>query len=763
MGRERRRIIVTGVVQGVGFRPFVYRIAHMHGLAGSVCNRGDAGVEIEVEGNPDGIAAFLSDLREKHPPLARIETISTETVVTRGEMRFRIVSSKDSTGGTGAIPPDIAICEECVADIFGDTRYHGYWATSCTNCGPRFTVIEGLPYDRPRTSMRDFPMCDACHAEYTNPLDRRYHAQTIACPECGPQLAFDGSTDDPITHAAAALKAGRIVAIKGIGGTHIACDATNEKTVGELRTRLGRPGQPFALMATVEILERIAEVTPEEWKILRSPRRPIVVLRSRPDALPKEIAPGLDTVGVMLPYSGLHYLLFAQLDFPLVMTSANRPGEPMLIENTRIKRELSGIVDHFLLHDRRIVARCDDSVIRMSGGDMKLLRRSRGYVPEQFPLDLGPEPILALGPESDLAFALYFDGRVTMSQHIGTVDDLDTFAFLKDAIAHLRRITGAPEPRIVAHDLHPEFLTTRYAVELSEATGARRVPVQHHAAHIAAVMAEHKLDKAVGIVLDGYGYGADGTAWGGEVFVVRNGTFDRVGTLASVPLPGGDLAARQPLRMVAAYLHVAGVEHEEIARFLRAHGMAEPEAEIILRQLTTGLNAPLTTSAGRFLDAVAAMIGVAEVRTYEGEPAMRLEAAADSGRAIAITPRISERDGLIVLDTVSAFHKLYRMRHHVALGDIAATAEAYLADGMALIAINHANAAGISAIALSGGVMYNDMISGRIRRRVEESGLRCYTNKLTPVGDGGVSLGQAVIASGALKAEIPDAATAEED
>ena len=399
----------------------------------------------------------------------------------------------------------------------------------------------------------------------------------------------------------------------------------------------------------------------------------------------------------------------------------------------------------------------------MSGGTAKFLRRSRGYVPEQFQLDLGPDPILALGPESDLTFALYFDGRVTVSQHIGTVDDLDTFAFLKQAIAHLRRIIGVPEPRIIACDLHPEFITTRYAAELAANTGARLVPVQHHVAHLASVMGEHKLSAAVGIVLDGYGYGTDGTAWGGEVFVARAGVITHVGSLTPVLLPGGDLAASRPARMTAAYLHAAGVEHDEIARLLQDRGMTADEIAAVLGQLATGFNAPLTTSAGRFLDAVAAMIGVATRRTYEGEPAMRLEAAAATGHAVEITPRVLDRNGMAVLDVVSAFQTLHKMLNVATPADIAATAQVYLADGIARIAITHARAAHINAIALSGGVMYNDAISGRIRRRIEAAGFRCYANALVPPGDGGVSLGQAVIASGALKAEISDAATAEEE
>lgn len=744
---ERRRLIARGVVQGVGFRPFVYRLATELGLGGSVSNRGDAGVEIVLEGEEKAISSFLASLRERLPPLARVDSIGASLLEPIGERAFSIVASREGGKGTGSLPPDIAVCDRCREDLLGETRYVGYWATTCTDCGPRFTVIESLPYDRPRTSMREFPMCPACEAEYTDPPDRRYHAQTIACPTCGPRLVFDTSSDDPVGRAAAALRAGRIVAIKGIGGTHLGCDATNRETVAALRVRLGRPGQPFALLATREILERIAAVEQEEWRLLESPRRPIVVLRKRPGALPEEVAPGLYTVGAMLPYSGLHHLLFEQLDVPLVMTSANLPGRPMLVENEKIRERLAGIADHFLLHDRRIVARCDDSVLRRSGGTVKLLRRSRGYVPDPIAVDLGEEPILALGPETDVTFAIYADGAAILSQHIGSVDNLETFAFLSEAIEHLYRLTRAAPPRVVACDLHPSFLTTRHAEELSQKTGARLVRVQHHEAHLASVMAEHDLEEAVGIILDGFGYGRDGSAWGGEVLLARGERIERVGSLAPVPLPGGDLAARRPLRMVASFLCASGLARERIERLLRERGVLSDEAQVVLGQIAVGENAPMTTSAGRFLDAVAALLDICSVRSYEGEPAMRLEAVAARGKPIDVPLEQREESGRMILDTPTAFRRLYDLAGRERPEDLAATAQETLAVGMATAGIDLARRAGMSAVALSGGVAYNDAISSRIRAEVEGAGLSFFANERVPCGDGGIAFGELVLAS----------------
>ncbi len=749
MNRVRHRLVVHGVVQGVGFRPFVYRIATGLGLGGFVCNRGDAGVEIVVEGAAPAVAEFTDAVTHRLPPLARIRRVETESLAPIGETGFAIAPSQETEGAGGAIPPDTAICPECIADVRGAGRYAGYWATSCTDCGPRFTVIEGLPYDRPQTSMREFPLCPACAAEYGAPADRRYHAQTTACPACGPRLAFDGASEQPVALAARALRRGEIVAVKGVGGAHLACDALSSTAVGRLRQRLGRSGQPFALMARESDIGTLASAGEEEWDLLRRPERPIVVLRQRPGVLAEDVAPGLDSVGVMLPYSGLHVLLLDEFGGPLVMTSANLPGRPMLIENDEIGRRLHGVADHALTHDRRIVARCDDSVVRRAGGRTVFIRRSRGYTPQRFPIDLGDETILALGPETGVTFALYGDGAITLSQHIGSVNNLESLGFLREAIDHLVRLTGVRQPRLFACDTHPQFMTTGMARELAASCGGRVVHVQHHVAHLAAAMAEHHLDEAVGVVLDGYGHGADGAAWGGEIFAARAAVVERVGSLRPVRLPGGDLATRQPLRAAAGYLAAGGASAEEVRDALEARGILRTTADTVMLQITRGVNAPWSTSAGRFLDAVAAWLGTCRERTYEGEPAMRLEAAARGGTAWNVVPQVVDAAGWIDVDLVSGFRALVGMvREGATTVDVAATAQALLAWGTAEAAIRAAAARGIEAVCLSGGVAVNDAIASRFRERVEAAGLRVVTNEWVPCGDGGVSFGQAVFVGG---------------
>jgi hydrogenase maturation protein HypF len=734
--RVRKRIHVAGTVQGVGFRPFVYRTAVREGLAGFVRNLGDAGVEIEVEGPAAAVASFLTALRDDAPPLAAIESLELTDLPTTGAAEFRIMPSLDGGAGSGAIPADVATCAACLEDIADpESRFHDYWATSCTDCGPRFTVIAGLPYDRPRTAFRDFALCPDCRKEYTDPLDRRYHAQTIACPRCGPRLRYiEGGreeAEDPIAQTQAALRVGKVVAIKGLGGTHLACDATREEVLAELRRRLGRPGQPFALMAREDQLAAFASPSDEEWKLLRSPRRPIVVLRLRPDSLAPSVAPGLHTVGTMLPYTGLHDLLFRDLPFPLVMTSANYPGRPMLIEDDRILAELSGVADAFLLHDRPIVARCDDSVVRLAGGVPVFLRRSRGWVPEPIPVDLGEEPLLALGGDLNVVLAVYSRGKAYLSQHIGNTEHLDTFEYLRRALDHLLRLTGVPLPKRIACDLHPRFATTRLAGELGEPC-----PVQHHVAHVAGLATEWNEGELVGIAADGYGYGTDGQAWGGEVIVWRRGAWDRAGSLVPVPMPGGDLATLRPGRMAASYLLTAGLDPA-------GSGLSSAERDAVRIQIERGVNCPSTTSAGRFLDAVAAWLGIVRERTYEGEPAMRLEAAAARGTAHEVPLVWRGFDGRRVLDTVELFRTLARLRSEGArVEDLAATAQASLARGLARLAIAAAQEGGIGAVGLTGGVAVNDAIASAIRAEVEKTGLRFLSHRLVPPGDGGLAFGQ---------------------
>jgi hydrogenase maturation protein HypF len=735
---RRLRILVEGTVQGVGFRPFVYRIAVRGGLSGYVRNLGEAGVEIEVEGEPSAVESFLLALREEKPPLAEIERLQLQEIPPLGEREFKILPSRDGGEGAGFIPPDTATCARCLADIDDPrSRFYGYWATSCTDCGPRFTVVEALPYDRPRTAFRDFPMCPDCERDYRNPLDRRYHAQTIACPHCGPKLSFiAGSQEipgDPISLAQKALREGKILAIKGLGGTHLACDATREEVVAELRRRLGRPAQPFALMAREDQIKLFADPAEGEWELLRSPRRPIVVLPQKPGYLAASVAPGLHTVGVMLPYSGLHHLLFRELPFPLVMTSANFPGRPMLIENDRILRELSGVADAFLLHNRRIVARCDDSVVRKGPSGPVFLRRSRGWVPEPIAVDLGEEPLLALGGDLNVTFAIYHRKKVFVSQHIGNVEEIETLEFLREALSHFLKLLGLPMPQKIACDLHPNFPTRRLAEELGQA-----FPVQHHVAHVAGLAGEHGVWDLVGIAVDGYGYGLDGAAWGGEVILWRRGEFQRVGHLRPVPMPGGDLAALRPGRMSASFLYAAGLPPEE-------SGLSPAELHLVLAQIEKGLNVPLTTSAGRFLDAVAAWLGVAVERTYEGEPAMKLEALASRGKPLPVPIPIVNTGGVLVLDTVAAFRALHKLKEEGARPeDLAATAQDILARGLARIAIAVAKDQKISHIGLTGGVAVNFAIAQAVKEEVEEAGLQFLSHQKIPPGDGGLSFGQLV-------------------
>ena len=746
MNRVRRRLIVRGVVQGVGFRPFVYRMATSLGLGGFVCNRGDSGVEIVVEGSEGSVDELLETLRSRPPQLASIASITVEALEPVGELAFAIAPSVESSAAGGSIPPDTSICPACVVDVRGSGRYADYWATSCTDCGPRFTVIEGLPYDRPRTSMREFPLCSDCAAEYGNPSDRRYHAQTTACAACGPRLTFDGTQEMAVARAVSALRRGEIVAIKGLGGTHIACDAANADAVRRLRTRLGRSAQPFAVMASAEDVGTFACIEAGEMGLLERPERPIVVVRQRPGVLAAELTPGLDSVGVMLPYTGLHVLILDRLRGPLVMTSANLPGRPMLIDNGEIERRLQGIVDHRLLHDRRIVARCDDSVIRRSGGRSVFLRRSRGYTPQGFPIDLGRQSILALGPETGVTFALYDDGAITLSQHIGSVNDLESLEFLREAIDHLERLVGMTSPRLIVCDAHPQFMTTRLARDLAETSGGRVVAVQHHVAHFVGAMTEHRLDEAVGVVLDGYGYGSGGTAWGGEVFVGRGRRVERAGSLRPVRLPGGDAATRFPLRAAAGYLAASGMPEGALREDLERRDLSREAADAVVYQIEHGANAPWTTSGGRFLDAVAAWIGVCRERTYEGEPAMRLEAAARGGTARDVEAPLREVEGRLQVDLVSGFAALVEMAKRAPLADVAATAQSLLARGTAAAAVRVARDLGIDVVCLSGGVAVNDAIATAFRRQVEAAGFRVVTNEWTPCGDGGVSFGEAAFA-----------------
>lgn len=759
---KAKKIFVNGTVQAVGFRPFVYRIARQCDLQGWVKNLGDAGVEIFVQGTESSLEEFPEKLRLENPPLASIEQIEENQASVEDSLdSFEIRKSFGGSEGSGTIPPDIATCEACLEDISGNGRYGGYWATSCVNCGPRFTVIRKLPYDRDKTSMDEFPMCEDCRAEYTDPLDRRHHAQTIACPECGPSLEYRAGEEgaekekieDPIENAVLDLKRDEIVAIQGLGGCHLACNALKTGAVKTLRERLNRPGQPFALMGTEELADSVAQISEKEREILKSPRRPIVLLEeSRRSAVSDSVNPGLDNLGLMLPYTGLHYLIFEKIDFPLVMTSANLPGQPMLKEPRRILEVLEGIVDGFLLHDREIVSRCDDSVVKVMDGESKFLRRSRGWVPESISVDLGERPLLALGAEQDNVIGLYREGKVYLSQYLGDTDDPESLDFLEEALRRLAELTGAEIPSRIAHDLHPSFLTTKKAEEMS----GKDLPVQHHVAHLGSLLAEYGLDECLGIIMDGVGYGKDGDIWGGEIIEASGGEYNRRGGLSGAYMPGGDLATEFPERMILGILYplVERGEMTDLEEFLGSKdlelSLSDGERSAVFSQLRGGLNTPGTTSTGRFLDAVSALLGICTHRNYEGEPAMKLEAAARGEEFHPFELPYTEEGKL---DQSLILLHLIDMIGSLPAGEIAATAQWAIAEGMVRSAIAIADLEKYEFIGLSGGVANNGSISARIRKRVEEAGFEFVGNRKVPPGDGGIALGQLKVVGERIEGE----------
>jgi len=752
----RAEVTISGIVQGVGFRPFVYRTAVENELKGYVRNRADASVEIVVEGNESNVRRFLQDLRQKKPPLARIHSIETRFSEEKKEFdRFSILSSSfEAELSGGVIPQDVAICEDCLRELRDpkDVR-HDYFFITCTDCGPRYTIIERLPYDRGNTTMQEFKMCPFCQTEYTEPANRRFHAQTVACPKCGPKVYLAGnkgeviSSRDPIREAGRLLEEGYVVAVKGYGGFHVATATTQDKPIARLRAVKHRSEKPFAIMARdLETVKSFALVSGKEAELLTSYVRPIVLLKKSPEYfLSGLIAPGLHNVGVMLPYTGLHYMLFDNVREPaFVMTSANPPNEPIVTDNDEAVRKLGGVVDYFLFHDRLIAQRCDDSVVRVHGDDVSFVRRSRGFAPEPIRLKQAVDKCaLALGGELNAASCVLLGDKAFLSQHVGDVENLETLRFLKSASEHLLRLTNS-KPDVVACDLHPKFTTTQLAKDWSEELGVPVVQVQHHHAHGAALIAEHDLDEIVAVVCDGYGYGSDGGAWGGEVlYCNRQGEFRRVGHLEPQPMVGGDLATRYPVRMAAGILSKA----TKVDEWLMANSVHLPhgkkEAELIIQQLSKG-SSPLTSSCGRVLDAVSAILGVCYERTYEGEPAMKLEAVAASGKdVLKLQPTVNNS----VVDTAALVHRVFERRKADAAGDLAFSAQRYLAEGLAQVAVDEAKRLGVCAVGFSGGVAYNEHMVQTIGPVVEENGLQFVVHKYVPAGDGGISFGQAVAAA----------------
>jgi len=710
-------------------------------------------VEIVVEGKKGNVDQFLLDLREKKPLLARIYEVVTNYAEDKNEFeRFSILKSSKNVELAGSvIPPDVAICDECLSELRdpGNERYD-YFFITCTDCGPRYTIIEKLPYDRVNTTMQGFRMDDFCFKEYGDPSNRRFHAQTVACSKCGPRAYLTTNNGEPIEHndpireAGKFLEEGYIVAIKGYGGFHVATATTRSEPIVRLRKVKHRAQKPFAIMARdLETIRSFAEVNLKEAELLTSYLRPIVLLRKSDNCYLSElVSPGLHNIGVMLPYTGLHVMLFDKVQEPaFVMTSANPPNEPIVTENSVAVERLGSVVDYFLFHNRSIAQRCDDSVVRLHGENQSLIRRSRGYAPEPIPLQWSADRcVLGLGAELNATSCMLLKNKAFVTQHIGDVENLETLEFLKNATHHLMRLTNS-KVEIIACDLHPKFTTTKLAHELGKELECPVVPVQHHHAHIASLMGEHNFHEMVSIACDGYGYGSDGSAWGGEILYCSHEGFQRLGHLQEQPMVGGDLATRYPLRMAAGILHdVVDVEEWLLSNSGRfPHG--EREAELVIKQLERR-SSPRTTSCGRVLDAVSAILGVCYERTYEGEPAMKLESAAVKGKdALNLKPVLKGK----IVETTSLVHEIFTRRDTHSVVDLACSAQSYLARGLAQLAVEEAQQLGVKAIGFSGGVAYNEHITRTIRKTVEESGFQCIVHNLVPPGDGGISFGQAVV------------------
>jgi len=774
---EVARISVRGIVQGVGFRPFVYRLAAKHNLKGYVYNTSED-VKIEVEGELEAIKQFELELRIEAPPLAYIEGIAITHHPPIGYKNFEIRHSIAEEGKYQLISPDIATCQACLGELLNpsDRRYR-YPFTNCTNCGPRFTIIEDIPYDRPETTMRYFQMCPQCQAEYENPLDRRFHAQPNACPKCGPKVELVDNQgkrvagSDALASASQLLKRGKIVAVKGLGGFLLACDASNEAAVKTLRERKGRPSKPFAIMVNnVNEIKKHCYVSPEEEELLTSPQSPIVLMKWKAgSSVSREVAPNLEYLGVMLPYTPLHHILLRDTELPLVMTSGNLSEEPIAKDNDEALKRLSGIADYFLIHNRGIYSRYDDSVAIVERGTSQLVRRARSYAPYPIHLTFKCRQVLACGAEMKNTFCLTRDNYAFLSQHIGDMENMETLEHFDNTIFLYKKLFRI-EPEIIAHDLHPDYLSTKYAQELNKSSNIKLIPVQHHHAHIASCMADNKLESSViGVAFDGTGMGSDGHIWGGEFLVADYYSFDRVGHLEYLPLPGGDAAIKRPYRTAVGYvlsllgkdtlkaIIASGAKHPPVA-FIGE--VSEIEIGIIKRQIESGLNSPLTSSMGRLFDAVSALMNIRGEIDYEGQAAVELEMAAyachceeHSDETISNDKecypyRIIVDEGMRIVqlrDLLSAI--IEDLEQGISSGRISVRFHntiARMTDEMCRLI---ADETGINQVALSGGVFQNRLLLRKTIKLLENSGFQVFTHRQAPCNDGGISLGQAVVAN----------------
>ena len=756
--RARCRILIEGVVQGVGFRPFVYRLAEAHRLSGSVCNV-QHGVQIEAEGNREAISRFLDDLQSTSPPASHPRRTTITWTLPRHETGTFRIDTSSAEGESALFPaPDLAVCPACLAEMHDpDARRHGYPFLNCTACGPRYTIIRALPYDRERTAMASFTMCAACREEYESVRDRRFHAEPIACPACGPSLALldaDGralQSGDPLQEAVAALQAGRIVALKGLGGYHLACDATAPEVVNELRRRKARDAKPLALMVkSLEVARELCVVSDAEADLLQSVARPIVILERAPVAggrvLADGVAPRLHHLGLMLPYTPLQYVLLERVDRPLVMTSGNRSDEPIAYEDGDAVARLSGIADVFLVHDRPIELRCDDSVTRCVDGTPLVLRRARGYVPMAISLvHEAPEPILACGGELKSVFALVRGRDVFLSQHLGDLGDERAYRGWTEAVGHLQRLLDLA-PRVVAHDLHPGYRSTAYARMLHD---VRLVPVQHHHAHIASCLADNGVDtRVIGVSWDGTGYGTDGHVWGGEFLLADLDGFERVGSFREVAMPGGEIAIREPWRMAAVFLQAAYGEAMSDLDLAFMRRLDRTAWRLLSRAAEQGLNAPLTSSAGRLFDAVASLLGLRDRVDFEAQAAMELEALSEPETDRVYAAGLLEQEGKIIVETPDVVRGVVEdILAGTATEQIGSRFHATLADVIVRTCRRLRERSGLERVALSGGVFQNVRLLRLAVDGLRRAGFQVYTHHQVPPNDGGLALGQAAIAA----------------
>ncbi|MBW2065590.1 MAG: carbamoyltransferase HypF [Deltaproteobacteria bacterium] len=756
-GHVTYAVKVEGVVQGVGFRPFVYRLANHYRLKGTVANT-SSGVAIHVEGPFQVVQEFCRQLSDKSPPLARITRISANPVEIKGFDRFTIQKSNRGHEKSVLVSPDASLCDDCLRELFdpNDRRYL-YPFINCTNCGPRFTIIYDVPYDRPNTTMKSFTMCSKCRAEYDDPNDRRFHAQPNACARCGPQLTlYDAGrrivpTTDPITKAVDLIREGFVLAIKGLGGFHLCVDAENHKAVTRLREKKRRNDKPFALMSyDVGRIRTFAHVTPEEELLLESIQRPIVILeKGEPNSISKKVSPGNRYFGVMLPYTPLHYLILRHKFTALVMTSGNISDEPIAAENGEAFENLGNVADYFLVHNRDIHARSDDSILRHALGEVRFLRRSRGFVPGPvFLKEKGPQ-VLACGGQQKNTVCLTKENQAFLSQHIGDLENLPTYRFFQSTIQHLKKILDI-QPEIIAHDLHPDYLSTRYAKEQGQ---GRKIGIQHHHAHIASCMAENMLEgPVIGLSFDGTGYGLDGHIWGGEVLVAEATHFQRVAYLSYVPMPGGSAAIKEPWRMAASYLYgTFGEDFWELGVPL-LNQVEKKKIQIITEMISKGINSPRTSSMGRLFDGIAAILGLRYHVSYEGQAAMELEShSTEVSDKIYGYEWVSEGETYKILLQPLIRGIVKDVQNRVSLSRIGGKFHQWLIFLFSDLCEIVRKDTGLNRVALSGGAFQNMILFSGLSKALEKKGFEVYTHRLVPSNDGGLSLGQAHIARAASR------------